>query len=257
MSSPARVFFIEMMGEPGSFDASVYNHLEEREDEGQWFVKRFAHLPGISISTRNVCIGEPLPAVDEVDGLVLAGSYNSVHDNTLWQQRVRAWLPKVRAQRIPVLGVCGSHQLLAHAEGAGVKKLTDGPFAGTFPVTLTAAGMVSPLLRGIADGDCFQYANGEHVVCVPPGASLLASSGRVPVAVLDYGDHCYTTQFHPEGTDQTLGPVWQHIAPHLMQNYHDRDKGFQLVANFLQLVVDQMTQGRRPGSYQLSSGVSP
>lgn len=257
MSSLAKVFFIEMMGEPGSFDASVYNHLEEREDEGQWFVKRFGHFAGISISTRNVCIGEPLPAVSEVDGLVLAGSYNSVHDNTLWQQRVRAWLPQMRAQRIPLLGVCGSHQLIAHAAGAEVEKLAEGPFAGTLPVSLTAAGMASPLLRDIANDDCFQYANGEHVVCVPPGANLLASSKRVPVAALDYGDYCFTTQFHPEGTDQTLGPVWQHIAPHLMQNYHARDKGFQLVENFLRLVVDQLSQGQHPGSKLHSSGVSP
>ena len=53
---PARIFFIEMMGEPGSFDASVYNHLEECEDEGLWFVRRFGHLPGISIS-RNTMSG--------------------------------------------------------------------------------------------------------------------------------------------------------------------------------------------------------
>ena len=237
MKFSARIFFIEMMGEPGSFDASVYDHLDEREDEGLWFVKRFGDLPGVSIATRNVCLGETLPEPDEVDGLVLAGTYNSVHDHRPWQQRVRAWLPRMRAARIPILGVCGSHQLIAHAAGAGVEKLADGPFAGTFEVSLTEAGRASLLLEGIDDGAAFQYANSEHVVEVPPGARLLATSSRVPVAALDYGDHCYTTQFHPEGTDRTLGCVWQHIAPELMQNYHANDRGFDLVANFLRLVV--------------------
>jgi hypothetical protein len=37
---PARVFFIEMMGVPGSYDASVYDHFDDRDDEGQWYVKR-------------------------------------------------------------------------------------------------------------------------------------------------------------------------------------------------------------------------
>jgi GMP synthase (glutamine-hydrolysing) len=244
MSRPARIFFIEMMGEPGSFDASVYDHLEEKEDEGLWFRKNFAHVPGISISTRNLCIGEALPTVAEVDGLVLAGSYNSVHDATAWQQRVRAWLPRMRAQRLPILAICGSHQLLAHMAGVDVEWLDDGPFAGTFPLSLTAAGRKSPLLRGIADQDCFHYANSEHVVAVPAGATLLASSSRVPVAALDYGDFCFSTQFHPEGTEQTLGPIWQHKAPQLMQNYHPRDKGNLLVENFLQLVVEQLQQSR-------------
>jgi GMP synthase (glutamine-hydrolysing) len=237
----ACIFFIEMMGVPGSFDASVYDHLPEREDEGLWFKKRYRHVPGISIHTRNVCIGEALPGFAEVDGLVLAGTYNSVHDDTDWQRQVRAWLPMMRARQVPILGICGSHQMIAHCDGADVERLTDGPFAGTFPIRITEAGKSSPLLRGIHDGDCFQYANSEQVVDVPDGATLLASSSRVPVAALDYGGHCYTTQFHPEGSDQTLGPIWQHKAPHLMQNYHDREKGDRLVENFLQLVVDKTT----------------
>ncbi len=118
--------------------------------------------------------------------------------------------------------------------------LAEGPFAGTFPIQMTEVGKSSALLRDIDDQDCFHYANSEQVVGVPAGAALLASSRRVPVAVLDYGSHCYTTQFHPEGSDQTLGPIWQHKAPQLMQHYHDRDKGDQLVENFLRLVVDKL-----------------
>ena len=239
----ARIFFIEMMGVPGSFDASVYEHLPEREDEGLWFVKRYSHVPGIRIETRNVCVGEALPGIDEVDGLVLAGTYNSVHDHTDWQQQVRAWLPQMREQQVPILGICGSHQMIAHCEGADVGVLANGPFAGTFPVQITAAGKSSALFRGIADGDSFHYANSEQVIDVPEAAALLASSSRVPVAALEYPGHCYTTQFHPEGSDQTLGPIWQHKAPQLMRNYHDRDKGDQLVENFLRLVVDNTGAG--------------
>ena len=234
----SRIVFIEMMGVPGSYDASVYDHFEDKDREGLWFVKRYSHVPGISIRACNVCLGETLPGPDEVDGLVLAGSYNSVHDHTDWQQVVRAWLPVMRSHKIPILGICGSHQLMAHAEGAGVSAVDGGPFAGTFPVQLTEAGKASPLMRDIADGDCFHYANGEHVVDIPAGGILLATSGRVPVAALDYGDHVYTTQFHPEATDETLGTIWRFKAPELMQYYHTREKGDQLVENFLRLVRD-------------------
>jgi GMP synthase (glutamine-hydrolysing) len=245
---PARIFFIEMMGVPGSYDASVYDRFEDRDDEGQWFVKRYSHLPGIVISTCNVCRGEALPQPAEVDGLVLAGSYNSVHDHTDWQQAVRDWLPRMRKHKMPILGICGSHQLIAHAEGADVVPLAEGPFAGTFPIRLTAAGRSSPIMRDIADDDCFHYANSEQVTSIPPGSSLLASSSRVAVAALDFGDHCYTTQFHPEATDETLGTIWQHKAPALRQNYHTREKGDQLVENFLRLVVELSSRARPPNT---------
>ncbi len=235
----ARVYFIEMMGEPGSYDASVYAHFEDRDNEGRWFVKRYGHLPGLSIACRNVCLGEDLPDADETDGLVLAGSYNSVHDDTCWQRKVRAWLGEMRRRRLPLLAICGSHQLLAHDEGVAVERLAEGPFAGTFPLRLTEAGRESPLLRGIDDGECFHYANSEHVTEIPAGATLLGHSSRVPVAALDFGHHCYSTQFHPEGTHETLGTIWRNKAPELMQNYRPDDRGDRLVENFLRLVVER------------------
>jgi GMP synthase (glutamine-hydrolysing) len=238
MLEPARIAFIEMMGVPGSYDASVYDHFEDSDQEGLWFVKRYADVPGIEIFTCNVCQGEYLPEAEDVDGLVLAGSYNSVHDHTYWQQKVRAWLPLMRAQKVPILGICGSHQLLAHLEGARVGAVDGGPYAGTFPVQLTEAGRESPLMRDIGDGDLFHFANSEHVLEIPRGSALLASSGKVPVAALDYGDHCYTTQFHPEATEETLGTIWRFKAPELMQRYHADDKGDRLVENFLTLARD-------------------
>ena len=98
-----RIFFIEMMGVRGSYDASVYDHFDDKDDEGRWFVKRYGHVAGISINTRNVCAGEALPIPDEVDGLVLAGSYNSVHDKTDWQRAILRWLPAMREHKTPIL----------------------------------------------------------------------------------------------------------------------------------------------------------
>lgn len=241
----ARIVFVEMMGVPGSYDASVYDHFEDRDQEGRWFVKNYSPVPGIAIETCNVCLGETLPRPEVVDGLVLAGSYNSVHDDTEWQRSVRAWLPEMRSRGIPILGICGSHQLIAHIEGANVVPVDGEPFAGTFPVVLTDAGKASPLMQAIDDNDCFHFANSEHVVTVPDGATLLASSSRVPVAALDYGDHCYTTQFHPEATEQTLGTIWRYKAPELMRNYHPRDQGDRLVENFLRLAGDLSADTRQ------------
>lgn len=236
-----QVIFVEMMGEPGSYDASVYDHFEDKDREGVWFVKRFGDAPGIRIDTRNICIGEALPDPEEVDGVVLAGSYNSVHDNTGWQKVMRAWLPRMRATRRPILGVCGAHQLLAQMCGARVGFVPDGPYAGTYALDLRGAARGSPLFHGLPEDASFQYANSEHVLDVPKGATLLATSGPITVAALDYGHHCYTTQFHPEGTHETLSCVWRLKAPDLMARYRPENFGNRLVRNFLRLVAESQS----------------
>lgn len=232
----ARIFFIEMMGEPGTYDATVYDHFEDKDNEGLWFIKRFGYSASVTIHTRNVCLGEALPDAGEVDGVVLAGSYNSVHDSTSWQQEVLAWFPLLREKQVPLLGICGSHQLLGYYFGADVVPVKDGPCAGTFSTSLTAAGSASPLMRIIDDDGRFHYANSEQVASVPSCSTLLAYTDRVPVAALDFGGHWYSTQFHPEATAESLGTIWRNKSPELCGNYRDDDSGDQLIENFFDLV---------------------
>jgi len=227
-----------MMGEAGSYDPSVYDHFEFKDREGQWFIQRFSNIADVEFQTCNVCVGEALPDAAAIDGAVLAGSYHSVHDDRPWQRELLAWLPQVRKRRVPVLGICGSHQLLSHSLGAPVEPVPDAPYAGTFAVGLTAAGRASPLMDSVPDESPFQFANTEHVTEVPPGSTLLATSGPVGVAALDFGDHCYTTQFHPEGTHETLSAGWRVTRPELIARYVPETSGYQLVTNFLNIVAD-------------------
>ena len=232
----SRIFFIEMMGEPGSYDASVYDDFEDKDQEGLWFIKRYGDLPGISIETRNVCLGEALPDAGEADGIVLAGSYNSVYDQTTWQKATLDWFPKIRASKTPLLGICGSHQLLSYHYGVEVEHVKGGAFAGTMPVSITTEGVNSPLFKSVDPNPTFHFANGEHVINTPTGATLLATCEAVPVAALDFGDHWYTTQFHPEATAKSLSAVWKFKAPELCSHYNDDDAGDLVIINFLNLV---------------------
>ena len=230
------IYFIELMGLPGSYDSSVYDHFEDKDQEGKWFQKRYAYIQGFEIKTCNVCLGEPPPDVDSADGFVLAGTYHSVHDNTEWQQKMLAWLPGVHNSKKPLLGICGSHQLMAYGLGADVEKRSNGPYAGTFDVNLTDAGKASALFRNIKDIAPFHFANGEQVTSVPEGGTLLASSAEAKVAALFYGNQSYSTQFHPEASAESLGTVWMHSHPDWQRNYHDHDAGDQLIENFFEIV---------------------
>lgn len=233
------ICFVGMLGGRGSYDATVYDDLDHKDDESAWFLARFGDVKNIEISTCNISHGDPLPDLSNLDGVVLGGSHNSVHDNTEWQQRLRAWLPELRARSIPILAICGAHQLLAQDGGANIEPFADGPYAGTMPISMTPSGNTSPILQNIPANACFQFGNSEHVANLPNNATLLASSGTNPMAILDFGNHCYSTQFHPECTHNQLSTIWRFKRPTLMDNYVAEDNGYKLVENFFEIVANQ------------------
>ena len=120
--------------------------------------------------------------------------------------------------------------------GASVTRVDNAPCAGTLPVSLTAAGMESPLLKSVAPEPYFHFGNEEQVASVPRAALLLVTSDRAPVAALAYGDHWYSTQFHPEGSAETMGISWAHSKPALCHAYDNSDAGDQVIENFVDLV---------------------
>jgi len=65
--------------------------------------------------------------------------------------------------------------------------------------------------------------------CQPWRIAAASSRSRWP---------CAGGKLQFEATEETLGTIWQHKAPELKRNYPPRDKGDQLVENFLGLVKD-------------------
>ena len=57
------------------------------------------------------------------DGVVVMGSAASVHDSLPWMSRLGAWLTPILSgePRIPLLGICFGHQLIAHLAGGKVE----------------------------------------------------------------------------------------------------------------------------------------
>lgn len=228
-----------MLGEPGTYDASVYDSLPDKDLEGCWFQRRYAHL-GVDIEVRSVTRGDSLPQPGEAHGFVLGGTYNSVHDDYPWQRAILSWLPEVREAGLPLFGICGAHQLLSTHYGAPVSDVPGGPCVGTLAVELNAAGSDSPLFRSVESTARFHFANSERVTSVPTGAVLLATADRLPVAALDYGNNWYSSQFHPEASAESLAISWSKSHPQHCDKYDDGDDGDQLIGNFFEIVRRSM-----------------
>ena len=150
--------------------------------------------------------GESIADLGDYDALWVMGGPMDV-----WEDDLHPWLEAERAaireavleRRMPFLGFCLGHQLLAQALGGEVGPAGE-PEIGIFDVELTEAGRASPLFEGVpANHACLQW-HGAEVLQPPPGARVLAASPACAVQALGVGDHAFSIQYHVEITERTV-----------------------------------------------------
>jgi GMP synthase (glutamine-hydrolysing) len=138
-------------------------------------------------------------------GIILSGGPESVYDS------LGPAAPRVVFELdVPVLGICYGMHTMAAQLGGRVESSSHREF-GSAQVTAIAH---SRLLDGLADQrDDRERAvldvwmsHGDHVVAVPPGFSVVASSANAPIsAMADESRRLYAVQFHPEVTHTVQG----------------------------------------------------
>ena len=232
-----RVLFVSMIGQPGRYDAGIYDQMPGGDNEVHWVFLQLRDL-GLAdkIDYRGVfvCRGEALPGPDEAAAVILGGSYHSVHDDLDWQHAVRGWLHRYRATGRPLLAICGGHQMIAEIDGAPVEPVASGQMAGTMRVALTETGRGHFLFAGYGPEPEFHFANEEHVAAAPAGATVLATRPELLCAALDHGGGWVSTQFHPEATAESMATSWRPSHPEYMRNYRPLKDGSLLLKNFLE-----------------------
>jgi GMP synthase (glutamine-hydrolysing) len=145
---------------------------------------------------------------DSFDGVVLSGSPALMTEDgtkAKFQQEVDAILDS----RVPVLGICFGHQLMAHAFGADVVKDT----RHVLEMVKTTVLADDPLFDGLLGSLMLLESRYEVVKSLPEGFNLLARSATSRIAAMKRpGRPLYGVQFHPEhftnenpGGDRVLG----------------------------------------------------
>jgi GMP synthase (glutamine-hydrolysing) len=142
--------------------------------------------------------GAALPAYGEISGIVITGSHTNVTEHQEWSEKLATWLPGAVDRRVPILGICYGHQLLAYALGGDVGDNPKGWEFGTVDVRLTEGAREDPLLSGFETPIRVHLTHTQTVLRLPEGARRLAWSEMDGNQAFAVGDRVWGVQFHPE-----------------------------------------------------------
>ena len=78
--------------------------------------------PSSSVAVYPVLDGRFPTGPEEEDGWLITGSRHGVYEDLPWMRTLKDFLRQAAARRVPVVGICFGHQILAEAMGGRVEK---------------------------------------------------------------------------------------------------------------------------------------
>lgn len=227
----------------------VTSSRETLGDYEQWFQDACSPLDAQFVPVE-LHAGEQVPAISRFDAIIMSGSPHSVTalhaDSAAATDDAHEWMRKAAdvmldaSERMPVLGVCFGHQLLAWRLGSVIHQNPKGKELGTVSVSLTSRGQTDPLFDGLPSSLEVQATHEDEVRELPPGARLLATNTASTVQAFGFGKLLRAVQFHPEMTaasirfcieaDQARSDTER---GELLQRVRDSNHGAMLLQNFI------------------------
>jgi GMP synthase (glutamine-hydrolysing) len=201
--------FPELIAAHGDFEQWIINGLE---------------IESNSVTVCNVANGEQFPGFHNLAGVIISGSHAMVTEHQVWSEKSAQWLVRVILRKIPLLGICYGHQLIAYALGGQVDDHPNSGEYGTVRVTLSDFGMKDPLFSRLPPDFDVHVSHSQSIHTLPDGANILASSSTEPIAAFSYGNTTWGVQFHPEFTTDIIDEYTRrhHTSPETIRTNPER-----------------------------------
>ena len=135
--------------------------------------------------------------IGNADAWIITGSPRSVYDADDWMVDIERELKNIQSSKIPVLGICFGHQLLANCFGGIVELNPKGWELGAYPVQFTDVGKNSQIFSGMDDNAIVYESHQDSVIVLPEMAIELARNNKGNQAFKIHVNF-YGVQFHPE-----------------------------------------------------------
>ncbi len=152
----------------------------------------FSKIEGVNQEEMKTMTAETIRA--NYSGFVMSGT-EALFTKLSNHDRFAALIELIPQLNIPVLGICGGHQLIAMAYGSKIHELPS-KISGFAEVRLLER---SRIFERLADRIIVTQSHREHVFPVPNGFVKLADSPQTQIEAMAHSFRpIFGTQFHPE-----------------------------------------------------------
>ena len=141
---------------------------------------------GFTFRTFRVVEGEFPADVHDCDGWLITGSRHGVYEDHPWIPPLEQFIRDAFAARVPVVGICFGHQIVAQAMGGKVERYDGGWAVGATEYDFSGEKLV------------LNAWHRDQVTRAPESARVIATNEFCANAALLYDDRAFTVQAHPE-----------------------------------------------------------
>lgn len=208
--------------------------------EGPAFIKEWAAMKGHAFKTTRFYEKQVLPALDELDFLVVMGGPMGVCEESKypWLVAEKAFIRSCIESGKPVLGICLGAQLMASAMGAPVIPNCHQEI-GWFPLQKTEVGKNHTLLDGFSTGTPVFHWHGD-TFGIPSGAIHLLKSEACVNQAFMIGTNALALQFHMELTAKALQDLIENCGNELLRDAPFIQSATEIMANATLLEINNI-----------------
>ena len=141
---------------------------------------------GFTFRTYRVVEGQFPAGVKDCDGWLITGSRHGVYEEHDWIAPLEQFIRDCFNARVPMVGICFGHQIIAQAMGGKVERYAEGWAVGATDYDFGGETLT------------LNAWHRDQVTQVPDNARVIATNEFCTNAALLYDDRALTVQAHPE-----------------------------------------------------------
>lgn len=173
---------------------------EELSANGRYdaYFQRLLGSEDFTYQTWSVVDGDMPDDVHDADGWLITGSRHGVYEDHPWIAPLEQFIRDCYTARVPMIGVCFGHQIIAQAMGGKVEKFDKGWSIGNVVYQIDGAPYA------------INAWHQDQVVEKPQTAEVIGSTDFCANAALVYDDLFWTIQPHPEYQSDFIEGLIEH-----------------------------------------------